>query len=509
MSACAVLIGLVIGEASAGLFSGTVKTVDGETGRVTVEVSGGRTRTFEVPNSAQLELDGARAGIKELAEGQRISIFTDGSGTVTRVRARSGSTTSPTTASERTTGPDRASDEPGAETAAKPDDGWTQFRGPGRENKSRDTGLAKSWPAGGPSLERTIRGLGVGYSAISLAGGNLLTMGSRGDGEYVICLDYPTGDELWSVRIGRTYTNGRGDGPRGTPTIDGDRVYALGANGDLVCLQLADGRRVWGGNILEEFQGNNITWGISESPLVDGNLVICTPGGRRGTMVALNKQTGRTEWTANAPGNPAAAYASPIAIDVAGTRQYVNFTSTGIIGVRARDGAFLWVNDTSANGTANCPTALARDNYVFSASGYGTGGSLVRLTGERGRAGAELVYHTREMVNHHGGMVLVDGCIYGTDNEAMKCLDFMTGDVKWQARSVGKGSVIYADGLIIARSENGPVALMAAVPDEYREQGRFDQPERSDEYAWTHPVVTDGRLFLRDQDILLVYDLRE
>lgn len=514
MALATCLMGLVVSDAAAGLYSGTITSVDPDSGKISVDVTGGGARSFDVPASARLELDGSRAGIDEFSAGQRVSIFTDAADNVLRVRARSGSTRP--SARPRDTSQSEAEATPGdvAETTVvrggdADETAWSQFRGPGRLNQSHDTGLAKAWPGDGPPLERTIRGLGEGYSTVSLVDGKLLTMGARDDGEFVICLDYPTGDELWAIRIGHTYRNGQGNGPRSTPTIDGDRVYALGANGDLVCLQLADGRRVWGGNILEEFQGNNIHWGISESPLIDGNLLICTPGGRRGTMVALNKETGRTAWTAHAPGNPAAAYASPIAIDVDGDRQYVNFTHTGIIGVRAGNGEFVWSNDSSANGTANCSTALFQDNHVFSASGYGTGGSLVRLTGERGRAGAELVYHTREMINHHGGMVLVDGYIYATDNDAMKCLDFMTGDVMWQNRSVGKGSVVYADGMIIIRSESGPLALIEATPEEYRELGRFDQPERSNHRAWSHPVVADGRLFLRDQDVLLVYDLRE
>ena len=514
MAANMILTGIATSDATAGLFSGTIKSVDPDRGRITVDVTGSRARNFDVPGTARIELDGARAGVDELAEGQRVSIFTDAAGIVTRVRVRSGSPRRPTTPRE-TPEPDPESvpseDAPDVAVTTGADDGiaWFQFRGPGRRNQSQEAGLARSWPSGGPPLTGTIDGLGVGYAAVSLTNGRILTMGSRGQDEFVICLDDATGEEVWATRTGRSFRNGQGNGPRGTPTIDGDRVYALGANGDLVCLQLADGRRVWGGNILEEYQGSNIQWGISESPLIDGNLLVCTPGGRRGTMVALNKETGRTEWTANVPGNPAAGYASPIAIDVNGERQYVNFTHAGIIGVRASDGEFLWANDSSANDTANCSTALFQNNHVFSASGYGTGGALVRLTGGRGRGGAELVYHTREMINHHGGMVLVDGYIYAADEGSMKCLNFMTGDVMWQSRSVGKGAVVYADGMIILRSESGPLALMEATPDEYRELGRFDQPQRSNRRAWAHPVVADGRLFLRDQEKLLVYNLRE
>jgi outer membrane protein assembly factor BamB len=378
-----------------------------------------------------------------------------------------------------------------------------------RENRSPDTGLLEEWPSGGPSLVYRAENLGVGYSSVSVADGKVLTMGSRGDDEYVIALDAATGDEAWSTRIGRTRRDGMGDGPRGTPTIDGDKVYALGANGDLACLQLASGTPVWNGNILAEFEGNNIGWGISESVLIDGDKLICTPGGRKGTMVALNKATGSTIWAAQAPGNPQAAYASAIAVDIGGVRQYVNFTHSALISVRADNGDFLWANNAAANGTANCSAALAYEDYVFASSGYGQGCALVKVTGGRGRSGAELVYQNKEMRNHHGGMVLNGKYLYGTDEGVMKCLDVTTGQVMWQDRSVGKGAVVYADGRIILRSEGGPVAMMDATPDGYRERGRFDQPNRSNNAAWAHPVVVDGRLYLRDQGILLVYDLRQ
>jgi len=475
---------------SAALISGTIQSVDADKLNIVVETTTGRTQTFSVPATARITLNRAESSLGEFAEGQRISITTDASGTVTRVTVRDEtSTTSPRPAA--TEEADAIATEPAY---------WPQFRGPQRDNRSTETGLLDTWPEGGPPRIWTAKGLGEGYSTVSVVGDLILTMGSQGDNEYVFALDGKNQERLWQTRIAR----GGGDGPRSTPTIDGDRVYALGANGDLVCLNLMDGGRIWGDNILERFGGGNITWKICESVLIDDGKVICTPGGRSATIAALDKMTGRVEWTAQAPGNPSAAYASPIAIEVDGRKQYVNFTHTAIIGVSAT-GEFLWSNSASANGTANCSSPLFFKDHVFSSSGYDTGAALVDLRGGEARQ----VYHTRQMENHHGGMVIVGEHLYGTNDSVMKCLDVMTGDVMWQNRSVGKGSVVYADGHIILRSENGPVALMEANPREYVEKGRFDQPERSNNSAWPHPVVADGKLYLRDQQKLLVYDLRE
>jgi outer membrane protein assembly factor BamB len=492
---------------AAGLISGTVRSVDGNSGKLVVETSGGKAQTLSVPDDVEVTLDNKKVKLADIAAGLRVSVTTADTGAVTRVRARSAAAPSATPRAKPT--PEARRNEPAAAATSRTDTGWTQYAGPGRDNKSAETGLLQAWAPEGPPLVWTARNLGMGYSSVSVSDGKVLTMGSRGDDEYVIAVDLASGDEVWSTRIGRTRPDGAGGGPRGTPTIDGDKVYALGANGDLACLNLDGGRRVWGGNILQEFGGNNIGWGISESPLVDGERVIVTPGGRNGTMVALNKNTGKTLWKAQTPGNPAAAYASAIAFDFDGVRQYVNFTHAGVIGVKADDGQFLWGNGASANGTANCSTPLHHNGHVFSASAYSTGGALVKLTGGSGRVSAELVYKTRQLENHHGDMVIIDGYLYGTDGGSLLCLDVMTGDVKWQNRSVGKGAVVYADGRIILRSEQGPVALVEATPDGYREHGRFDQPNRSNQAAWPHPVVADGKLFLRDQANLLCYNLRE
>lgn len=393
---------------------------------------------------------------------------------------------------------------------SRADGGWNQYGGPQRDNRSAETGLLASWPDGGPAVAATARNLGIGYSSVSFGPATVLTMGSRGDDELVICLDADSLEEKWATRIGRSRADGMGGGPRATPTVDGDRVYALGANGDLACLSLADGKPLWGGNILQVFGATNIVWGISESPLVDGDRVVVTPGGQEGTIVALEKRTGKPLWRAVVPGTPQAGYSSIVVVESAGVRQYVNFVHSGVVGIRATDGQVLWGDDASANATANCSSPVVWKGNVFSASGYGTGGALLRLArAPRGGVAATLAYRTKEMKNHHGGMVVDGDWLYGTDEGVLKCLEVASGRVMWENRSVGKGAVVWADGKLVLRAEEGDVALVEATPRAYVELGRFTPEHRSDRPAWPHPVIAGGRLWLRDQDTLTAYSIAE
>jgi len=319
------------------------------------------------------------------------------------------------------------------------------------------------------------------------------------DGHFY-AVDAATGQEKWKSPVDAwVWTRA---------TIVGDAVYALGANGDLACLSLADGRVRWAGNVLANSGATNITWGISESPLVDGGRVIVTPGGPGGTMVAVDAKSGRLVWRAAVPGDPAAGYASIIVVETGGLRQYVNFVHSGVIGVRADSGQWLWGNDASANGTANCSSPVVWRGHVFSASGYGKGGALVRLAGDRRGVAATLAYTTKDMKSHHGGLVVDGDHVYGTDDSLLTCLDLRTGRVAWQHRSVGKGAVVWADGLLVLRGEEGPVVLVECSPRGYVERGRFTPAQRSDRPAWPHPVIANGKLWLRDQETLAVYDLR-
>jgi len=388
---------------------------------------------------------------------------------------------------------------------------WPQFRGPNRDGVSRETGLLKQWPAGGPKQAWKASGLGGGYGSVSVSGGKVYGMGHRGPEESVWCLDAASGNLVWASPIAQSNRRGKGygDGSRCTPTVDGTSIYVLGDSGDAACLDLATGRVKWKKDLVADFGGSVPGWGYCESPLVDGNKVIYTPGGAQNTLVALDKATGNVIWRSQVPppGN-GAQYCSPIVGTVGGVRQYMTFLQGGLAGFSATDGRFLWGYTNPANGTANISSAVFREPYVFASTAYNTGGGLARLTAAGGGVTAQEVYFTRRMQNHHGGMVLVGDYLYGFDNANLNCLNFMTGEVRWSDRSVGKGSVIVADGMIYARSERGPVALVEANPNAYTERGRFDQPERSSKNSWAHPAVANGRLYLRDQDNLFVYDVK-
>jgi outer membrane protein assembly factor BamB len=391
---------------------------------------------------------------------------------------------------------------------------WPQFRGPDRDGLSKETGLLKSWPAGGPKLAWKASNLGEGHAAPSVANGRVYGMGRRGNDEVVWALDEKKGTELWCVKIadGISLQGGQGGyGPRSTPTIDGDRLYTIGVGGELVCLSTANGKSHWHKSLVSDFGGRVPTWGYSESPLIDGEKVIATPGGSN-TIVALNKLTGEVIWKAQVPSGNRVAYSSCIAADVDGQREYIQFLGGCVAGVSAKDGKFLWEYDKPAcRNQINCASPIYHDHMVFAASAYQNGGGLCKLETKNGEVTATEVYFTLDMQNHHGGVLLIGDYLYGFDdhNRGLTCLELKTGKVMWTNPSVGKGSVTYADGMLITRSEHGPVGLVEASPKEYVEKSRFDQPDRSSAPSWPYPVVANGHLYLRDQDIMLCYDIRE
>lgn len=382
---------------------------------------------------------------------------------------------------------------------------WPQWRGPDRSGLSRESGLLKQWPAGGPPLQWSSTNLGAGYGAISTSGDRLFVQGLRNRQSIVSALNRSDGKGLWSKALGPGLENDRGSGPRGTPTVDGDRLYALTENGDLACLK-HDGTMVWQRNILKDFGARNIGWLISESPLVDGNRVIVTPGGRGASIVALDKMTGTTIWTSKELSDEA-GYASPVVADVQGIRTVMTLTAEAGVGVRASDGKLMWRYRAAANDTANIATPIFFDNKVFYSSDYGTGGGLLGLRAEGGEVKAQEIYFTREMQNHHGGVVLVNGYLYGYNNAILTCLEFSTGKMAWRNRAVGKGSVTYADGNLYIVGEDFVVGLVEATPAGYREKGRFEIRDQGLP-AWAHPVVSGGRLYIRNQGILASYDVR-
>jgi outer membrane protein assembly factor BamB len=394
---------------------------------------------------------------------------------------------------------------------------WPQWQGPDRTSISKEQGLLKEWPSNGPPQAWAAKGLGGGYSGPSVAGGKVFGMGSRGADEVVWALSEKDGKELWAARLGPAFAQSAPQGKEGpacTPTVDGELLYVEGLGGTVACLQAADGKIVWQKSLASDFGGKPPRWSYRESPLVDGDRVIFTPGSRDATLAALNKKTGETVWKSQVPGGPQASYASAIAIDCAGQRQYVQFTQRGVVGIAAADGKFLWRYDRPANGMGiNITTPLSQGSEVFASSAYGTGGGLVKLSKDQnGGVKADEVYFTKNMQNHHGGLILLDGRLYGATggNEGGRlcCIDFATGKVLWDERSVPKGSVALADGRLYYRTEDGPVILVEPSPKQYVERGRFKQPDRSRAKAWPHPVVANGKLYLRDQDVLFCYDVK-
>ncbi len=394
-------------------------------------------------------------------------------------------------------------------------DDWPQWRGPRRTGLSAEKGLLPEWPAGGPKLLWQVKDLGSGYSTPAVVGSRLFVISNRGmDDERVQALSTTDGKLLWSTRIGKV---GNPDqqpsypGSRSTPTVDGNRLYVLGSDGDLACLETESGEVRWQKNVRTEFGGQPGVWAYSESPLVDGDVLVCTPGGAQATLLALNKRTGEVIWKSSVPGGDQAGYASPIVVETDGVKQYVQFLQKGLVGVDARTGRFLWRYDrTAQNSPANIPTPVAAAGFVYSSSGRG-GGGLVKLKADQGAVTAEQVYYATRLPTAIGGSVLVGAYLYGTSSAGLMCVHFATGEVKWQERGVGPGSVLYADGRLYVHGENGQVALVEATPEGYREKGRLsppDRPERARAQAWAYPVVANGRLYLRDMDSLWCYDVR-
>lgn len=384
---------------------------------------------------------------------------------------------------------------------------WPQWRGPDRNDISTETGLLKAWPAGGPPLAWKARGLGVGYSSVAVGGGKIFTMGDSPDAGTVKTLDAKDGSILWTTPIGKP--GGNYPGTRCTPTVDGTLVYALGQFGDFVCLEAASGKEVWKKNFKNDFGGSGGGWNYTESPLVDGNKVIVTPGGKNGAIVALDKKTGDVVWRATEY-TDRAEYSSLIAEVIGGVRQYIQLTGDSVAGVAAADGKLLWRAPRKGS-TAIITTPVYHDGHVYVTSGYGVGCNLFKVTKVGAVFQAEQVYANKDMVNHHGGVIRLGENVYGhSDSKGWICQNFKTGATVWSSNKPGKGSITCADGHFYLRTEGGKgtVVLIEATPEAYKETGRFDQPDRSGQNSWAHPVVANGKLYLRDQDLLLCYDVK-
>jgi outer membrane protein assembly factor BamB len=392
---------------------------------------------------------------------------------------------------------------------------WPQWRGPQRNGISQETGFLKEWPKEGPKLLWQVKDIGDGYSTPAVVGERLYLLSNKGmDNEFAHALDAQDGKQVWQTRLGKV---GKNQGPqypaaRSTPTVDGEQLFALGSDGDLACLETATGKMRWHKNLRSDFGGKTGFWAYAESPLVDGDVLVCTPGGAETTLVALNKNTGDVIWKMLVPGGEQAAYASAIVVDLDGVKQYVQFLQKGVVGVEAKTGKFLWRYDKTAKGSpANIPTPVAHDGYVYTSTGR-TGGGLVKLKVNQGNVDAEQVYFEQKLPTSIGGSVQLGDYLYGTNAQGLLCAEFATGKMKWQDKCVGPGSVCYADGCLYVHGEKGDVALVEATPEAYHEKGRFkppDQPDRGKSQAWAYPVVANGRLYIRDLGSLWCYDVKE
>jgi outer membrane protein assembly factor BamB len=389
---------------------------------------------------------------------------------------------------------------------------WPQWRGVNRDGLSPETNLLQQWPAAGPYLLWMRQDVGAGFSAPAAVGDRLYLLANDNlESELIRALSAVDGRTIWSVRLGRVGPNDSFPRPaaRSTPTVVGEWIYALGSDGDLVCLAREDGRVRWRVNLRTRFNGRPGTWAYAESPRVDNGRVIVTPGGAA-TMAALNAATGEVQWTSMVPGAANAAYSSIALANVAGRHVYVQFIETALIGVDADTGTFLWQYDKPNRQRAKIATPVTRGDLVYTASAP-IGGALLKLETDPTGVVAREVYHRRGLPNSIGGSVLLNGMLYGTTEDGLVAANFETGEVKWRHESIAPASVLYADGRLYLHGENGEVALVGASREAYREFGRFTptpRPPAKGDQAWVYPVVSGGRLFIREHGTLWAYDVR-
>lgn len=388
---------------------------------------------------------------------------------------------------------------------------WPQWRGPNRDDISTEKGLLKEWPASGPALAWKASGLGSGFSGVTLSGTRIFTMGDKEDGAYLLALNRADGKPLWSTKVGKPGAPGWGGfaGPRMSPTVDGDNVVAVGQYGEVLCVNVSDGKEIWRKHMVEDLGGTLMEWGFSESPVIDGDHVVLTPGGAQGTVATLNRKTGEVLWR-SVDWKDNAHYSSIIIATLCGVRQYVQLTEKSVAGLAPKDGKILW-KAPRKGATAVIPTPIAADDHVYVTSGYGIGCHLFKITKDGNEFKAEQVYANKVMVNHHGGVVKVGDHLYGhSEGKGWTCQNFKTGEAVWQDKEkLKKGAVTFADGMLYCREEDsGTIALVEATASGYSEKGRFKQPERAKEKSWPHPVIAGGKLYIRDQDRLFCFDIK-
>jgi outer membrane protein assembly factor BamB len=405
---------------------------------------------------------------------------------------------------------------------------YPTFRGANRDGHSLQTGMLKTWPKEGPALAWKAAGIGGGYAGVAAFGDKLYTLGDYGDDCVLLALSAADGKILWKVKLGPEFRGKNPDwwGARATPTTDGKIVIGLCPTGDLVCVDAADGKEKWRKHLEKDFGGEVTMWKYSESPLIDGDLVVCMPGGPKGAVLALKKDTGETAWRCTELSDPA-EYTSLVPVEIGGVRQYLAMFMFSINGVAAKDGKLLWRANRGIDESgkkekmvAVIPTPIYKDGIVFTSSGYGFGHVAYKVAASGGSFKVEPLYSGKEMENHHGGVILVGNHLYalagshGKSDLDLVCMEMATGKVAWRQAKVGKGSLAYADGLLVCRNESkigkrgpeaGEVVLFEISPAGAKERGRFTQPELSPLWTWAHPTIAGGKLYLRDQENLFAY----
>jgi outer membrane protein assembly factor BamB len=392
-------------------------------------------------------------------------------------------------------------------------DDWPQWRGPNRDGISKETGLLKQWPKDGPRLIWQQKTIGAGYSTPAIIGDRIYLLSNSGpNAEAVVALEASDGQRVWSTplgKVGNPEQDPNYPGARSTPTVDGELLFALGSDGDLICVDAAKGAVHWKKNLRADFGGMPGIWAYAESPLIDGDTLVCTPGGKSATVVALNKKSGDVIWKFAAPAGDESGYSSVMIANINGAKEYVQFLQKGLVGLDAATGKLLWHYDETARGSqANIPTPIVSGDLVYSSAGQ-SGGGLVKISGNP--PAAKQIYFDKKLPNAIGDVVLIGDNLYGTTSTVLMCVDFKTAKDKWKNRSIGTASILYADGNLYLHGENGDVAMVQAAPDAYHELGRFtppDQPDRGNAKAWAFPVIANGRLYIRDQNMLWCYDVK-
>lgn len=388
---------------------------------------------------------------------------------------------------------------------------WAQWRGTQRDGKSSEKGLLAKWPEAGPKLLWQTKNLGSGFSTPSIVGEQLFVISNQGnEKEEVVALSTSNGNKLWSTPIGKVGPNQgpQYPGTRATPTVSGESIYALGSDGDLVCLDIKSGQKKWSKNLRSDFGGVPGMWAYTESPLIDGDMLICSPGGATSTVIALEKSTGSVVWKSPLSEADAASYASPVMATVDGVKQYILYLGKGIVGLKADTGELLWRYTKTSDAQANIATPIVSGNYVYSAASR-VGGGLVKVKGTKSEP--EELYFAKSLPAGMGGSVLIDGNLFGSIGETMACVDFMTGTIKWQDRGIGSASICFADGRLYLHSVKNELAMIEASPEGFKPLGKFALPGTTDHgnaKPWTHPVISNGRLYVRDQADVWCYDIK-